>query len=244
MSGQSSKNPFPGRRGQISAPIELFVAVIIMTLSIALSLYIWDVFQKIQCSYRIKSQNENLQEAMQEVALGSSQTSKTVEYVMERCPGSPVEAIRFVHFGADDSKYCRRCPGNYGGCWIIEPLTYDPRNGLLTGLSDASVCVELSESISLNPVSGTAECSIDLSSMPCPPTLDGSPVDTAKCASLVKGDISQNVWSPAGGSGEWTTFARTAAYSSVYKIRITKQTTAGGATGGRGQLDLCVSQNA
>ena len=215
------------KRAQMSAPIELFIAVIIMALSMSLVFFIYNNINDTQCEYRLKTQNERLQEAMQEVAMGSWGTSKLVDYTMERCTGRSVEAVRVIHY--TKPLYCSRCSGNYGGgCWIIEPLTYDSGTGILTSLDDASVCVELSESLWLN-IDSSASCNGKVSNSLCPSKVQ---------------DCSQASYASSGAydNAMFATFERISDGNLAFKIKITKSATSGSTLGGAGQLNLCVSQ--
>lgn len=241
---------FRDRRGQVSAPIELFVAVIIMSFSMALALYVYNQFSAVQCEYRVRSQNERLQEAFQEVAISSWGTSKTIDYTMERCGTRPVDAVRFVHY--PQAKYCGRCPGSYSGCWIIEPLTYDPGSGVLAPITDASVCVSLAESLKLDG-QRTSDCTVDVVKEACPQSVGNKQllelagdavISRSACVDSVKTTLSSAVYDAAGAQAntDWATFGRTSGGSDYFKIRITKGESAAAGSGAAGQLLICASQ--
>ena len=218
--------------------MELFIAVIIMTLSMSLAFYLYNNISDTQCEYRLKTQNERLQEAMQEVAMGSRGTSKLVDYTMERCTGRSVEAVRVIHYTS--SKYCTRCSGNYGGgCWIIEPLTYtsgvDSETGILAPLVDSSVCVELSESLGLN-IDTSSACNGKVSQSVCPSSVQGRAISQSEC------DEMSYASSGAYDNALFATFERLSEGNLAFKIKITKSATSGNVAGGAGQVDLCVSQ--
>lgn len=222
------------KRGQMSAPMELFIAVIIMTLSMSLAFYLYNGINDTQCEYRLKTQNERLQEAMQEIAMGSWGTSKMVDYAMERCTGRSVEAVRVIHY--TNQKYCSICSGNYGGgCWIIEPLTYDAGTGILTSLVDSSVCVELSEALKLN-IDTSAACNGRVSDSVCPTKVQGKSITQSECEEMS--------YASAGAydNAMFATFERLTEGNQMFKIKITKSATAGNIEGSAGQIDLCVSQ--
>jgi len=225
------------KRGQMTAPIELFIAVIIMTLSMSLAFYLYNNISDTQCEYRLKTQNERLQEAMQEVAMGSWGTSKLVDYTMERCTGRSVEAVRVIHY--TNQKYCSRCSGNYGGgCWIIEPLTYtavDGEAGALAPLIDSSVCIELSESLRLN-IDPSSACNGKVSESVCPSKVQGRTISASECNEMSYAN------SGAYDNAMFATFERLSEGNLAFKIKITKSATAGNLEGSAGQMDLCVSQ--
>ncbi len=218
----------------MAAPMELFIAVIIMTLSMSLAFYLYNSISDTQCEYRLKTQNERLQEAMQEVAMGSWGTSKLVDYTMERCTGRSVEAVRVIHY--TNQKYCSRCAGNYGGgCWIIEPLTYDSSTGILASLVDSSVCVELSESLRLN-IDPSSACNGKVSESVCPTKVQGQAVSQSECNEMSYAS------SGAYDNAMFATFERLSEGNLAFRIKITKSATAGNIQGSAGQIDLCVSQ--
>jgi hypothetical protein len=214
--------------------MELFIAVIIMTLSMSLAFYLYNNISDTQCEYRLKTQNERLQEAMQEVAMGSWGTSKLVDYTMERCTGRSVEAVRVIHY--TNQKYCQRCSGNYGGgCWIIEPLTYDAGTGILAPLVDSSVCIELSEALRLN-IDPSESCNGKVSDSVCPAKVQGRTISQSEC------DEMSYASSGAYDNAMFATFERLTDGNLAFKIKITKSATAGNVQGSAGQIDLCVSQ--
>jgi len=222
----------------MTAPIELFIAVIIMTLSMSLAFYLYNNISDTQCEYRLKTQNERLQEAMQEVAMGSWGTSKLVDYTMERCTGRSVEAVRVIHY--TNQKYCSRCSGNYGGgCWIIEPLTYtlgsNDEDGVFAPLIDSSVCIELSESLRLN-IDPSAICNGKISESVCPSKVQGRAISASECNEMTYAS------SGAYDNAMFATFERLSEGNQAFKIKITKSATAGNIEGSAGQMDLCVSQ--
>lgn len=226
------------KRAQMSAPIELFIAVIIMSLSMGLAFYLYNNISDTQCEYRLKTQNERLQEAMQEVAMGSWGTSKLVDYTMERCSSRSVEAVRVIHY--TNQKYCSRCAGNYGGgCWVIEPLTYISsgagETGILAPLVDSSVCVELSEALRLN-IDPSGSCNGKVSESVCPTRVQGRAISQSEC------DEMSYASSGAYDNAMFATFERLTEGNLAFKVKITKSATAGNIEGSAGQIDLCVSQ--
>jgi type II secretory pathway pseudopilin PulG len=227
-------------RGQMTAPVELFIAVIIMTISMGIALSIYNGFDNTQCEFQQKTQNENLQEKMQEVAIGSWGTSKVVDYVMERCPQQSTVAVRIVHYS--DPQYCRTCSGNYGnGCWLIEPMAYTP-DGTLSPIDKATVCVELSESLKLS-IDNSASCNGVVTQSACPTKdLAGNPISGSDsgisndCAKLLK--VNPDTFA----NTDLVTFEPKSSIASPFTIRITKGASSGDITSQAGTLSLCVSQ--
>jgi type II secretory pathway pseudopilin PulG len=227
---------FRNRRGQVSAPIELFVAVIIMSFSMALALFIYNQSADTQCEYRVRSQNERLQEAFQEVAISSWGTTKTVDYLMERCGTRPVDAVRFVHYPS--ARYCGECPGSFKGCWKIEPLTYDPSTGTLATISKAAVCVNLAELLTINGVTDAIACPVAVTQTACPASVRGNVISPNDCFKKSLEGMPQADYNAA----YWASFSRPVGGNDYFRIRITKGETAGGAFGAAGELLVCASQ--
>ena len=224
-------------KSQVSAPIELFVAVIIMSMSIAIALYIYQKAGDTQCSDQIRSQNERLQIAMQEVAQGFWGTSEPVDYYMNRCGSSPVDAVRFAYFS--DVRYCHGCPSSFGGCWKIEPLTFNPTTNDLAPISDASVCITLAEKLTIE---GDSNCNVAVENMACPRSIRGSTIVTNQsCADLVK---MSGVYGSSGalGSNQFATFGRDDPSVSYFRIKITKAESAAGPSGRAGRIVVCANQ--
>ena len=223
-------------RSQVSAPIELFVAVIIMSMSIAIAVYIYQKAGNTQCSDQIRSQNERLQIAMQTVAQGFWGTSEPVDYYMDRCGSTPVDAVRFSYFS--NVRYCGACPSTFGGCWKIEPLTYNPNTNDLSTIPEASVCITLAEKLTIE---GDPTCNVNVTNMACPLNLRGTVVANNTCAGMVK---MSDVYGASGtlGSNQFATFGRDDPSASYFKIKITKAESAAGPSGRAGRIVICASQ--
>jgi hypothetical protein len=223
---------FSRSRSQVSAPIELFVAVIIMSLSIALSFYIYSNFNEAYCEYQIRTNNDNLKDAMQKAAISYWGSSEPASYEMPRCGRAPVQAVRFVRY--PDARYCKACPSSFKGCWRIEPLTYDAENGVFAPITDASVCVSLAEDLNIEAASED-ECNAADSACP-------KGVDASQCAS--KSGYPANIYNNLilTGGADWVTFARGAQGYSSFRMRIEKRPSSGTASGAAGTLRVCANQ--
>lgn len=210
----------PGRpavRGQVDAPIELVIAIIILVMSMGLAFFVINSTNEGKCVNELKSQVQQLQQAILDVGLGSTGTQKTVRFYMPRCGDKTVEAVQFVKFTTPE--FCRRCPGAYNGCWQIIPLARTA-DGLVQ-LNDAVVCVDLPAqrtSIRQDELSsGSGEC-VALSSVKgC-----GNVPD---CSNQKLG-YSQSVFQH---SKDWSTLARGESGARHYLITLRKFTASGGA---------------
>ncbi len=127
-------------RGQVDAPIELFVAIIILASSMALVYSVWNQVDEGKCIAALKIETQKLQSAMLDVSIASPPTSRTVNFAMPNCGGKKVRVLQFVYF--PDAKYCRLCPGSYGSCWQIIPNAVDSK-GTMTPITDAISCVNM-----------------------------------------------------------------------------------------------------
>lgn len=126
-------------RGQMDAPIELVVAIIILVTSMGLAFYVMGQTETGRCLATLKTQTQQLQEAILDVGLGSAGSKKTVRFQMPRCGDQTIESIQFVKF--TNPELCKRCPGHYAGCWQIVPVARTADG--LTRVNDAITCIEL-----------------------------------------------------------------------------------------------------
>ncbi|NYZ77903.1 hypothetical protein H0N96_00695 [Candidatus Micrarchaeota archaeon] len=215
-----------GERGQVEAPIELFVAMIILAISLALAFAVASQTEKGKCISKLKTETEKLQSAMFEVSIASPPTSKKVVFTMPVCGEDDVNVLQFVYF--DKAQYCSLCPGQYGGCWQIVPASLK-KDGSIRQLTDAISCVNmagctiLQEDDSLNCESG-----ISLSQDACPP--GDAPCET-------KGFPGENQ------GAHWNAFGKQPG-EQVYEITLTKATIIGGTgeacEGEVGVVKICV----
>ncbi|MFH0835602.1 MAG: hypothetical protein V1834_00375 [Candidatus Micrarchaeota archaeon] len=215
-------------KAQMEAPVELFVAVIILALSMSLAFFVFQQTQTGQCISTLKTEVNKLQAAMQDVSLASPPTRKTVDFVMPSCPEARVEGIQFVRF--NDPNLCRLCPSHYGGCWQIRPVTYvgEGTNKILVPITDAIACVELSGDVDIHQApssscQGTPETPVvDFEVVPCP---DGTDCNTDLSSSIT----SDAIWNTLGrGTGR------------VFEITLTKGISTG--SGQTAKIELCAKQ--
>ncbi len=230
-----------GKKSQVSAPIELFVAVIIMAMSLAIAFYVMNETSCARCLAEQKGESQKLADAMHAVTLGFSGSKQSLIYSMRACCESQVDGIRFARYTSRE--FCGKCPGGLGGgCWRIEPVGYD-REGRLVPFADASVCVDMSESLEVDPAPCGGE---DLLKSPCPKK-DGQPLTTSECKEKsyyvecgTEGwwgrDSSDCVTTGAGTTGiaRFKTLSRDDA-SATYRINMTKTVVANGKVG----LQVC-----
>lgn len=157
---------FRGFRGQVDAPIELVVAIIVLVMSMALAFYVINEAATGRCLADLKTQTQHLQESMLDVALGSTGSKKTVTFTMPRCGDRNVEALEFVQFKA--AEFCRLCPGHFGGCWQIIPVA-KTKDGLVQ-VTESITCVELpAENVRITQEQRCER----LSDTACPPGVGG-----------------------------------------------------------------------
>lgn len=192
-------------RGQMEAPIELFVAIVVLASSMALAFYVMGQTEEGKCIATLKTETEKLQAAMLDVAFASPPTSRTVLFNMPRCGNTIVEGLQFVYYS--DPEYCRLCPAHYGGCWQIVPIARD-KEGMYHAVSQAVSCVNMAGDIWIEE---DEDCE-GLSSEPCPP-------EEPNC----KIDVPRGVWSedPLESRSRWVTMGKLQGVS-VYKIVLTK----------------------
>ncbi len=134
-------------KGQTDAPIGLFVAVIILAVSMGLAFSLMGQTNESKCLAQLKTETEKLQSAMLDVALASPPTSRTITFEMPRCGNINVEALQFVYYS--NPEYCRFCPAHYGGCWQIVPVSVDSE-GKYSTVSDAVSCIQMAGQIQLS----------------------------------------------------------------------------------------------
>ncbi|PIN95929.1 hypothetical protein COU39_03505, partial [Candidatus Micrarchaeota archaeon CG10_big_fil_rev_8_21_14_0_10_60_32] len=212
-------------RAQVDAPIELFVAIIVLMASMSLAFYLMQQTDEGKCTAQLRTETEKLQSAMLDVALASPPTSRTVAFEMPRCGKINVQILQFVYYS--EPEYCRACPSHYGGCWQIIPVSID-RDGKYTTVSDAVSCIQMSGDMRLE----ADETCGALSGNPCP-------VDAPDCGSGVTG-ISSKVWNgnPEDSPSRWVTFGKQD--TTVYRITLTKTTTLIGHEGEAGSIKICI----
>lgn len=208
------------KRGQVDAPVELFVAVIVLMASMSLAFYLMNQTNESKCIAQLKTETDKLQSAMLDIALASPPTSRTITFEMPRCGNINIEVLQFVYYS--NPEYCRLCPAHYGGCWQIVPISVD-RYGQYSVVSDAVSCVQMSGDLWITQ-DDSGDC-LDLNAKPCP---------NANCPFDITG-VSDSVLDDS----RWQTFGKQSG-SSVYKITLTKGTSQMGEQGEAGTIKICI----
>jgi hypothetical protein len=170
------------RRGQVEAPIELFVAVIILVMSMALALTVWNGMQEQECVAKIKTVMSRVQNAMVSIAISSPPSTRIETITFPRCGKYDVKAVQLAYFSKPE--YCRLCPGHYGGCWQLIPLSHGA-DGKYSTLTDAITCVQISGQIDLRWDDNPSSCSTSeqrLKDCPCP---EGNLPSCSECSQLI-----------------------------------------------------------
>ncbi|MFA4946589.1 MAG: hypothetical protein WC607_03590 [Candidatus Micrarchaeia archaeon] len=217
------------KRGQVDAPIELFVAVIVLTASMSLAFYLMQQTDQGKCVATLKTETEKLQAAMLDIALASPPTYRTVSFEMPRCGDVNVQVLQFVYYS--EPQDCRLCPAHYGGCWQIVPVSVNAQ-GQYAVVVDAVSCVQMSGDIWLT--STGCEDSIDLGEAPCPPGTIGCTAETT--------GIPERVWNgnPQDSPSRWLTLGKQEG-SRVYTITLTKTAPIQSEGGEAGGIRVCVN---
>ena len=133
-----------GLKGQGNAPIELLLAVILLSMGLAIAFNVMKSSGDYQCKLKIKASSENLKLAVQTVNTGYTGTAKEIEYQAQRCGSISVDALRFAFY--NKPVYCGDCTGHYSSCWKIEPLQIfkdSEGNERLEVISDAALCIDM-----------------------------------------------------------------------------------------------------
>ena len=224
-------------KSQTSAPIELFVAVIILAMTLALGFKIMGDVEEGKCVSKLQTETQQLKNAMIDVALGSSGTKRTVYFEFPSCGSKKIEGLQFVLY--QKPEYCKLCPGTYGHCWQIVPVARDPTDReKFIRVTDAISCVNMAGDIQIS----TTDCpssTIFLSDNPCfddPTTTTVVESDDSYCRtnsknfgvleSVLKADISS--WSTLGAGKERALY-----------IDLTKTVALATSAGEKGAIQLC-----
>lgn len=218
------------KKSQVSAPIELFVAVIILAMSLALGLKVIGDVEEGKCVATLKTQTQQLKNAMIDVALGSAGTTKTVYFTLPTCGDKKVDGLQFALYL--DPAYCKLCQGNYGYCWQVIPVSKDPsRANKHVQVSDSISCVNMAGDIQLKDCTNSG--GISLSITPCFEGTACNPQDFG---------VLKSVWdpdSPDSGPSHWKTLSGENLRS--FKIKLTKTTElAAGAE--KGAIEICAER--
>lgn len=217
----------PNKKSQVSAPIELFVAVIILAMALALGLKVIGDVEEGKCVATLKTQTQQLKNAMLNVALGAAGTTDTVYFSLPTCGNNKVDGLQFVLYLAPE--YCRLCQGSYGYCWQVVPLSKE--SGVSTRhiqLSDAISCVNMAGNIQITS-EGCPGDSVALSDTPCFQESGCNPTDFG---------VTRNVWQDGNpdSPSRWKTLDGTSVRT--FTIRLTKTTELAGGFE-RGSIQVC-----
>ncbi|MEW5955011.1 MAG: hypothetical protein AB1626_00550 [Candidatus Micrarchaeota archaeon] len=220
------------KRGQVSAPVELFVAVIIMAMSMALAFFVMSQTQSAQCEDQLRAEMRSLAGKLLDVSLGSPPTSREVTVHMTKCGNLEVRALRIVHY--TKPVYCRNCPTAAGECWQIIPVEYNVKSNAYYPVLNAITCVDMPTAVQL--AEGTeADGCVPLSNDPCPATDERQEqyVEAAQehdKEGFMCGGVYEEGWTPDPTTGELPSGA-SAAYktlgqsgSRVWNIKLSKET--------------------
>jgi len=213
------------QRAQVSAPIELMLAVIIMTASLTLAMFVINMSQQAECTQKIKGEVEKIQGGFQDLSIAYSGTTRSIPIVLPRCKGA-IEALRFAYY--PEPQYCYACPGAYKGCWKIEPLVWnrDLKNYVTVG--DAAVCIDMSGQTNIKLASG------------CSGTKYASLYENTTCPTGVglTGVGKEGCGAPPATSSDFHFITLTTAGAEAYTINMTKS------VGAKGEalINICASR--
>ncbi len=201
--------------------MEILIATIILGMSMGVVFYSLKNIEETRCIADLKSSNVALQNAMLDVALGSPPTTRQVVYKMPTCGDKSVEAVRFAYY--KEKELCRLCPGQYEGCWIIEPTVYDYTLKKLYRLEDASVCVQMPADISIEAVSAGDCLGDQMTNTPCPKYLPDSP-NPGTCDILKTTGFKSPIYNPVTKDSKsvWQTFGRKKDDPRTFIFQLTK----------------------
>jgi len=220
------------QRGQVSAPIELFVAVIIMAMSMGLAFFVMSQTQSAQCEDQLRAEMRSFAGKLLDVSLGSPPTSREITAHFTKCGDIEVKALRIVHY--TKPIYCRSCPSASGGCWQLIPVVFNSKSRTYNSLFNAVTCVDMPASVQLaydeNP-----PC-VQLSTDPCPPE-DQIPEDMAEDESgfLCGGVYTRDA--PAGDNPAYLTMGQSS--SRIWNIRVSKEAPTGTGTLSQPVVKVC-----
>jgi hypothetical protein len=203
--------------------MEILIATIILGMSMGVVFFSLKNIEETRCIADLKGSTVALQNAMLVVAFGSPPTTKRVAFKMPTCGDKSVEAVRFVYY--KQRELCRLCPGQYEGCWVIEPTVYDFVQKKLYRLEDAAVCVQMPADISIEAVISPECLGSQMTDTPCPQNLpDGTTCkikETAGFASPIYDPISTR------SASVWQTFGRKQGDPRTFIFELSKAVTPG-----------------
>ncbi len=212
------------RRSQVDAPIELVIAIIILLASLSIAMLIFGDTGKQKCFAELRGEVQKLQLAMQDLALQSPPSTRSVYFTFPSCGSERIDILRFAYYSRPE--YCKACAGQYAGCWKLEMASWDRNAESYTQspeLYNSGICVDVSGNMILydqNDQGGMQdpECQ-PLSDTPCSSGIDL--LSDSECT-FQKSGVIRDVFNPgavAETSSRWKTLGREA---STYQIRLTK----------------------
>ncbi|MBI5229314.1 hypothetical protein HY991_04335, partial [Candidatus Micrarchaeota archaeon] len=202
-------------KSQVSAPIELLVAVIVLAASFGIVFLAIRSEWEQKCMSELKVNTVELRNIVEDGAVSSSSIPKEKEFFMRRC-GVIVSGLRFVYYS--NAAFCKACQ-KAGGCWKIEPV-YKYGEGAYQPISEAIVCLD-----NLSPPPGISfEAEAPSPASTCLPMLD-TPCPSPDASGLCKG-IASSVWKAGAANSVWLSFFSSPG-KDRYKISFTKKPKAG-----------------
>lgn len=169
-------------RSQADAPVELVVAIIILVASLSIASMVMASVGEEQCKSQLRGELQQLQLKMQDLALQSPPSTRTVDFILPGCSRLKTDLLRFVYYSRSD--FCRACPGHYSGCWKVQLASYipdknNPDEGSYYVPQNEEICVDMAgdmqlvldagpecEQLSENPCAIGEECNADRSLVP------------------------------------------------------------------------------
>lgn len=230
--------PLGKGRAQVSAPIELFVAVIILTMTLALGLKVIGDVQNDKCIADLKSQTQQLKDAMLDVALNGAGTRKTIYFKFPSCGQTKIEGLQFVLYLSPE--YCRLCPGNYGYCWQVVPVARDPGDSSkFVQVSDAISCVNMAGDIQISSCSASNQY---FSDNPCLRAQGNGYLGGSSSCDPNKYGLPPSLWHGDANvdPSRWSTLSAAAAGTYSFNLELTKKTSLT-SEGEKGSIVLCAT---
>jgi type II secretory pathway pseudopilin PulG len=211
-------------RGQVEAPIELVVAVIIMAMSLALAFYVMNQSSRDACIKEVRGEMEKLQLAMQDLALGYAGTTKDVPVTLKGCAGE-IKGMRFAYY--PDPQFCRNCAGHYRGCWKLELLVsnsegtdYKPLSGDAEALD---ICIDMSGEMGLCGKTSASSCLSTAEAASCDEVkYDTCPPGTSDCTTGSVPASVKGFTSPGGEHPQFLSIKTGESTSNQYVMRLKK----------------------
>jgi len=234
--------PGPGfSRGQVEAPIELLVSVIILAMSLALAFSVINSSNESQCIAQMRSDVRALESAMVDVAIGSPPTTREVSFAMRTCGTKKVEGLRFVKYKSVD--FCKAdCASYANGCWKIEPVYVDSGDKLLKPIQEATLCINMPLDMGVEDESSPTSSDLpsnknceELVDNPCPDRLDS----TCKLSSALT-----KIQADSDTRPYWRTLGTSKDGARTFTLKLTKRLYlgilgAGEAAGQKGYIGVC-----